>query len=377
MTDTYTKSSKNKSFRISTKYIVLIIIFVLSVTIHITTRLSTKLSDFLNFGISNIIRGTLAKITSVLPFSLGETILIIVPIIMVILIISVIFNLFSDRVFSKISFKLTTIAVALYALFALSLSPAYGTSTADNLFNVNCKALTKDELKEAAAILVQNINDLADEVDYYYGSFSKMNHSLDELSSKLVNAYDKLESKYSFINNFGSRLKPIALSEPMTYTHISGVYSYYTGESNINTNFPDYTIPFTSAHEMAHQRGFARENEANFVAYLVCCESEDAYIRYSGFLNMFEYITNSLYALSPKDYYDLFYSLDIKVRCEMAEYGKFFEKYRDSTASKVSGTINDNYLKSQGIEDGEKSYGMVVDLAASYILENTPKEVSD
>ena len=128
---------------------------------------------------------------------------------------------------------------------------------------------------------------------------------------------------------------------------------------------------------MAHQRGFARENEANFVAFLVCCESDDSYIRYSGFLNMFEYITNSLYALSPKDYYDLFYSLDIKVRCEMAEYGNFFEKYRDSTASKVSGTINDNYLKSQGIEEGEKSYGMVVDLAASYILENAQKGASD
>ncbi len=377
MTGTSTKPSKNKSFRFPTKYVVLIIIFVLSVTLHIATRFSTKLSDFFNFGISNIIRGTLARITSILPFSLGETILIILPLIMVILIVSVIFDLFSEQTFSKVLFKLSSLIVALYALFALSMAPAYGTSTADHLFNVNCTALTKDELKKAASILVQNINELTDNVEFNYGSFSKMNLNFDELSGKLVNAYDKLESKYKFINNFSSRLKPIALSEPMTYTHISGVYSYYTGESNINTNFPDYTIPFTSAHEMAHQRGFARENEANFVAFLVCSESEDPYIRYSGFLNMFEYITNSLYSLSQEDYYDLFYSLDIRVRCEMAEYGKFFEKYRDSTASKVSGTLNDNYLKSQGIEEGEKSYGMVVDLAASYILENTPKEAFD
>lgn len=377
MTGTSTKPSKNKSFRFPTKYVVLIIIFVLSVTLHIATRFSTKLSDFFNFGISNIIRGTLARITSILPFSLGETILIILPLIMVILIVSVIFDLFSEQTFSKVLFKLSSLIVALYALFALSMAPAYGTSTADHLFNVNCTALTKDELKKAASILVQNINELTDNVEFNYGSFSKMNPNFDELSGKLVNAYDKLESKYKFINNFSSRLKPIALSEPMTYTHISGVYSYYTGESNINTNFPDYTIPFTSAHEMAHQRGFARENEANFVAFLVCSESEDPYIRYSGFLNMFEYITNSLYSLSQEDYYDLFYSLDIRVRCEMAEYGKFFKKYRDSTASKVSGTLNDNYLKSQGIEEGEKSYGMVVDLAASYILENTPKEAFD
>ena len=201
-----------------------------------------------------------------------------------------------------------------------------------------------------------------------------MNYDIDELSGKLLKAYDLLESKYPFINNFKSRLKPIALSEPMTYTHISGVYSYYTGESNINTNFPDYTIPFTSAHEMAHQRGFARENEANFVAFLVCCESNDPYIRYSGYLNMYEYVTNALYLASREDYYSSFYSLDIKVRCEMAKYSEFFEQYKDSTASKVSGTLNDNYLKSQGIVEGEKSYGLVVDLAVNYINKNFAEE---
>ena len=81
--------------------------------------------------------------------------------------------------------------------------------------------------------------------------------------------------------------------------------------------------------------------------------------------------------ISPQDYYELYYALDVKVRAEMAAYGSFFEKYRDSTASKVSGTINDNYLKSQGVEGGEKSYAMVTDLAASYILQNFAKEVSD
>ncbi len=377
MTDESTNLPKKKRYFPQTRYIVLLIILVLSAILHITTRFSTHFSDFLNFGISNFIRGALAKITSLIPISLGETVVIIVPLVMLILILSVIFNLFSERIFNKITFALSALVVALYALFALSLAPAYGSSTADLLFDVKSEALSRDELKKASSLLVQSINELTDEVEFYYGSFSKMNYDLDELSEKLVDAYDKLEAKYPFINNFASKLKPIALSEPMTYTHISGVYSYYTGESNINTNFPDYTIPFTSAHEMAHQRGFARENEANFVAFLVCCESEDPYIRYSGFLNIFEYITNSLYNLSKEDYYELFYSLDIRVRCEMAEYGEFFEKYRDSTASKVSGTINDNYLKSQGIEEGEKSYGMVVDLAASYILENSAKEASE
>ena len=146
------------------------------------------------------------------------------------------------------------------------------------------------------------------------------------------------------------------------------MYTYYTGETNINTNFPDYTIPFTSAHEMAHQRGFAREKEANFVAFLVCEASNDPYIRYSGKLSMLEYILNALYSEESDLYYEIFYLLDIKVRCELVAYSDFFDTYRDSTASEISSAVNDTYLKSQGQTEGEKSYGLVVDLAVAYIL---------
>ena len=58
-------------------------------------------------------------------------------------------------------------------------------------------------------------------------------------------------------------------------------------------------------------------------------------------------------------------NIDTDVRYEMIAYSEFFDKYRDSTASKVSGTVNDTYLKIQGTE-GTKSYGMVTDLAVAY-----------
>ena len=236
------------------KHIIPLLVFLASLAVHITTRFSVKLSNFMNFGISNFLRGMLAKITSIIPFSIGETALIIIPVIMLVIIGAVLFNLYSETVFQKITYRLLVLIIALYALFAFSFAPAYGTSKADVLFNFNSESLGKEELKEASYILADRINALANGINFRYGSFSEMGYDLDELSKKLIKAYDSLEEKYPFINNFTSRLKPIALSEPMTYTHISGVYSYYTGETNININFPDYTLPFTSAHEMAHQR---------------------------------------------------------------------------------------------------------------------------
>ena len=124
------------------------------------------------------------------------------------------------------------------------------------------------------------------------------------------------------------------LSELMSYTHITGVYTFFTGEANINVAFPDYTIPYTAAHELAHQRGIAREDEANFVAFLVCNESDDPYIRYSAYLNLYEYVASSLYSADPELYFDVRYTIPLDIRREMAAYSDFFEKYRDFSIKK-------------------------------------------
>jgi hypothetical protein len=94
---------------------------------------------------------------------------------------------------------------------------------------------------------------------------------------------------------------------------------------------------------------------------------------------MLEYLLDAIYTASPQKYMELFYSLDIKVRCDMVAYSNFFDTYRDSTASEISSAINDTYLKSQGQAEGERSYGLVVDLAVAYILDknDTTTEVSN
>jgi hypothetical protein len=186
------------------------------------------------------------------------------------------------------------------------------------------------------------------------------------MNDHLIEAYDKFADEYGVVNNFKSRLKPVMLSKAMSYTHITGVYSFFTGEANINVDFPDYTIPFTAAHELAHQRGIARENEANMVAFLVCINSDDAYIRYSAYVNMYEYVTNALYSADNSLYVKAVGILDYRIRAEQVAYNQFFKQYAYSVSSKVSGAVNDTYLKSQGTE-GRVSYGMVVDLTVAYL----------
>jgi hypothetical protein len=82
-------------------------------------------------------------------------------------------------------------------------------------------------------------------------------------------------------------------------------------------------------------------------------------------LNLYEYVSSALYRADSELYYELRDGLSDAVRYEMRAYSSFFDKYRDSVASEVSGAVNNTYLQMQGTQ-GTKSYGLVVDLAVAY-----------
>ena len=188
------------------------------------------------------------------------------------------------------------------------------------------------------------------------------------MNDKLIDAYDSFAEKHDFIWSFDSNLKPVLLSEGLSYMHITGVYTFFTGEANINIAFPDYTVPNTAAHELSHQRGIAKEDEANMMAFLVCMESDDTYIRYSALLSIFEDVSNALYYADRALLKKANSMLDVRVYNELVAKNNFFKKYQDSVSSQVSGTVNDIYLQSQGTV-GRRSYGMVVDILVAYLKE--------
>ena len=94
--------------------------------------------------------------------------------------------------------------------------------------------------------------------------------------------------------------KPVLASKLMSYANIGGMFFPFTMESNINVDNPFSTVPWTMAHELAHQCGFMREDEANFIAYLACKESDDALMRYSGLLLAYDNATAALRKADPE-----------------------------------------------------------------------------
>lgn len=341
-----------------------------AIIIYIIGTSYTPFADFFNRYIASIVRGTLATITNLLPLSLAEIGVICIPVILF-FVIRITTQKYSSSWKNVGVFCLIMLSVLslFFSLFVFSFGMGYHTSSLDKKLDLDKKAVSAAELASTAEWLIENVNAGIDNVEFADKSSSISPHSIREMNLLLLDSYDKLDDEYEFLPSLHSFVKPVMLSEPMTYTHISGVYTYFTGEANVNTNCPDYSMPYTAAHELAHQRGIAREDEANFIAFLVCTASDDSYIKYCGYMNLSEYVLNALYS-ADKDLWEVTYKkLDNRAIYEMIAYNNFYEPYRDNVIGEVSGAINDAYLQANGTE-GSVSYGLVVDLAVAYFHKN-------
>lgn len=352
---------------------IMFIITLVSVAVTFVSVISRGFAEGYTTTVGRFFRMVLAKITGVLPFSLAETLFAATAILMIYSIVRCAYEAIRridyekryEPKFNRVAAFCLMLALSLYNFSfgpcnrRVSLSENLGIEgqdlSAEQLYD--CLIIVQDELYE---ILEEN------EIRTLPSGSSIMPYSLKECNDKLNEIYAQAHEKYGFVDGFSSRVKSIALSEHMTYTHIAGIYIPITGEANINTNYPDYVKVFSMGHEMAHQRGIAREDEANFLAFMLMYESDDAYLRYAALIELFAYLSDALYTESDELFIDSILSCDDRILYEMIGYEDFFAPYRSSAVSGISNAINDASIKLRGDSDGVKSYNMMIEMAAAY-----------
>lgn len=79
--------------------------------------------------------------------------------------------------------------------------------------------------------------------------------------------------------------KPIWASNLSSLLGVRSFYLPFTGEVSYHTDLSPIEMPFAIARAKAYQRGYAREEEANFIAFLVCTTAANPVVRYSGYLH--------------------------------------------------------------------------------------------
>lgn len=352
--------------------LVVFVITLITFVLHLVILNNVAFADFFNYNISFPVRSVLALATYVIPCSLAELFVLLSPVLVAGMIVIVVKCAKKGKVASvRLLMIILAVACLIFVLFVWTYSSGFHMSKIDDKMNLKRENITEEELFLASKYIVEDLNSLVEQIEYDENGASQLPYSYWEMSRKICDAYDSFVEKYPVVRNYESRIKPIILSEPMTYTHISGIYTYMSGEANVNVNYPDFIISSTAAHEMAHQRGIAREDEANFLSFAVLLESDEPFLKYSAYLDVYSTVLNNLYQTNSALYYELVGQLDGRVKNDLKSYNEFFKKYADSTASEVADSVNNSYLQANGQEQGTKTYGMITELVTAYLLKRT------
>lgn len=340
-------------------------IFALIFTVYIISKYSIGFADFINDNISSPYRFLMARFSSPIPFSLYELAVISIPLQIIALVWYAVWRFRSGEGRLRFILNVTAAALLLYAGHLLALGVAYNTTPLAEKLEIAPVEVTEDRLADVMTALRDEVNELSDEVVRDEAGVSNPGYTLDEISALICDSYEDFSEEYGFPAVFDSRVKGIVYSNVMSYFSITGIYTFYTGEANVNTSYPAYDIVFTAAHELSHQRGVLRENEANFMAYLICSRSSDAYLRYSAALSMYEYIGNALYRTNKNRYYEIANELSDGAKYDILASRAVYEEYSGTLLEKISTNVNDLFLKSNGTE-GVISYSMVTRLTVAY-----------
>ena len=340
-------------------------IFLLVLTVYIASCLSASFADFINETVSSSYRFLMAKFGDLFPFSLFELLMILIPVFLLIIVLLACRRFRSGEGRLRFCLNILSVVLVIYSGHLLALGVGYKTTPIDQKLNISSVDVNEDNLADTLVYLRDEVNLLSEKIEHKEDGTVSSGYTLDDMSRIICESYDRLAEKYDLQAGFESRAKGIRFSPVMSYLSLSGIYTFYTGEANVNMLYPDYDIAFTAAHELSHQRGIMRENEANFMAYLILSGSNDTFMKYSAALSMYGYVASALYKTNPERYFGIAEGLCDSARADIRASDKISEQYGDTFLSDISKFINDLFLKSNGTE-GIVSYGMVTRLIVAY-----------
>lgn len=186
-----------------------------------------------------------------------------------------------------------------------------------------------------------------------------------KLFSAADEAYDELAKKYSFLKYQPRSIKPSIYSYLGNYLGFQGYYNPFSGEGQVNTTIPRFLEPFVTTHEIAHQFGYARENEANFVGYLACRYYASPVFKYSVYFDMYRYAIGELYNLDSTLARTYQQKLLPQVVKDQKELRRFFERYKNPIEQLVMWGYG-HFLRANNQPAGQRSYNEVVAWLIAY-----------
>jgi hypothetical protein len=271
-------------------------------------------------GVTLWIRQALAQLFNLIPLSAAELLVIAAILLVLSAIVKTVWDIVRSKHRLKLLYRRFTIALctalAVFFFTNLFLGVTYWGESFQDKSGIIARPVSTEQLYETARFFALSVSESGTKVKRdEQGVFHE---PLDEIFQSSDGIYDNLYDLFPFLFSEPTKPKSLLFSKWMSRLSFTGFYFPFTGEANINTDAPGAFLPSTIAHEQAHQRGVAFEQEANFLAVLACVSSENPVYVYSGYLLGFVNLNNALYQADKDLFNEVYALLSDEVKADLA-----------------------------------------------------------
>lgn len=180
-----------------------------------------------------------------------------------------------------------------------------------------------------------------------------------------TDAYRAASKQYPFLGYSPASVKPSLFSYAGNVLGFQGYYNPFSGEAQVNTTIPRFLEPFVTTHEIAHQLGYGKENEANFVAFLACRNYPSPVLKYSMYFDLYNYAIGEVFRRDTVMGKAFQQNIHPQVKIDLLELRSFFKKYKNPIEPVVTWFYG-HYLKANNQPGGKQTYNEVVAWLIAY-----------
>jgi hypothetical protein len=321
------------------------------------------IEQYYSNGIYPVISAFLRIIFGWLPFSFGDLLIGFLTFIFLRFIFRLIHTRF-QKVIPKL-IQLTAVLSVIYFCFYLFWGLNYYREPLAKNLKYKQKKYTTVQLQKVTTEIIEKLN-------YYQFKITKNDalkvdnsYNQKEMYKMALSGYENLKNDFPQLTYKHPSVKSSLMSLFQTYNGTAGYLNPLTGEAQVNDRVPKTSYPTTVCHEMAHQIGFAAENEANFVGFLAANYNDDVYFKYASYRMAFGYCITELRKRDNKLSTKLWKTVHKGITKDFNASFQFWQEYKNPFEPILKKGYN-AYLKANKQDKGVASYNYVVDLFISY-----------
>jgi hypothetical protein len=345
------------------KQIITLLSLLLLIIILVCFRQSTALVErYYYHGFYQLICHIMRPALNLLPFSMGDGVYTLVILLLLVGAVRLLRFLFikqpkkAGRLALRFLICLEIGWLWFYCFWGLN----YYRPPAAQLLDLNDTTYTIKDVARVTELIIDSANTLRACLDT-----ADMQQSNTEIYQHAMSAVTDYGHKWPAFKAVGQKIKPSVFSSLLNYMGTSGYYNPFTAEAQLNYQMPVFDKPFVACHEMGHQTGWAREDEANFAGYVAGVNAKDHLLKYSAYYAGIEEFMRYLRRRDTAAHHALRLKISPMVYSDFKTDSAYWTKYQGG-AEVVSGIFFDKFLKANNQPHGLRTYNRMIRLTMSY-----------